>query len=263
MRDIARRAGWNVFGCLLASSLIAGCGQEHMLQKFTSPEEQAVAKKYIDQLRSRDFSKIDQAAAPGVTSASLESSLTQMAELIPAGPPESVQLVGAHRENSTADGTTISLTFEYRFSDRFVLASVATRTKNGQMTLVGIHVQPEAASLESQNRFTLSGKSALQLGVLVSAIAAALFTLVVSAICAKTKMKRRKWLWMIFILFGFGKLSINWTTGQWGATILAAQLLSASAAAPLFGPWVVSVSLPVGAALYLIFRRRLAAGGAG
>jgi asparagine N-glycosylation enzyme membrane subunit Stt3 len=70
-------------------------------------------------------------------------------------------------------------------------------------------------------------------------------------------MKRRKWLWILFILFGFGKLSINWTTGQWGVMVLAAQLFSASAAAAYFGPWIVSVSLPVGAVLFLIKRRRL------
>jgi len=236
---------------------MAACNQEEMLQKFTLPEEQATAQKYIDQLRSHKFAEIEKAIAPSITSASLESTLTEMVTLIPAGPPISVQLVGVHRDTSTSDGTTVNLTYEYHFPDRFVLANVATRTKNGETAIIGLRVQQETTSLESQNRFTLAGKNALQYGVLVSAIAAALFTLVVLVDCAKTKMKRRKWLWILFILIGFGKLSMNWATGQWGATFLAAQLFSASAVASLFGPWTVSVSLPVGAAVFLIYRRRL------
>jgi hypothetical protein len=39
--------------------------------------------------------------------------------------------------------------------------------------------------------------------------------------------------------------------------VLAAQLFSASATAAYFGPWIVSVSLPVGAVLFLIKRRKL------
>jgi hypothetical protein len=87
----------------------------------------------------------------------------------------------------------------------------------------------------------------------------AIFTLVVLVVCIRTKMKRRKWLWILFILFGFGKLSVNWATGQWGVMVLAAQLFSASGTAAYLGPWIVSVSLPVGAVLFLIKRRRLEA----
>ena len=100
----------------------------------------------------------------------------------------------------------------------------------------------------------------MQYGVLATAITMAIFTIVVLVACIRTKMKRRKWLWVLFILFGFGKLSVNWATGQWGVMLLAAQLFSASGTAAFFGPWIVSVSLPVGAVLFLIKRRRLEAG---
>jgi hypothetical protein len=256
-RPVDGRSAWRLFGCLVTLSLLAACSQEEMLQKFTSPEEQATAKQYIDQLRSHNFAEIEKSAAPGLTSASLESALTEMAALIPSDPPVSVRLVGAHRYTSTPNGTTVNIIYEYQFPDRFVLANVAIMTKNGETTVVGLHVQPEATSLESRNRFTLSGKNAMQCGVLVSAVAAALFTLAVLVVCAKRKMKRRKWLWILFILLGFGKLSVNWTTGQWGIAVLAAQPFSASAVAALYGPWMVSVSLPVGAIVFLIYRRRL------
>jgi hypothetical protein len=244
-------------GWLLSVSLLVACNQEEMLQKFASPEEQAVAKKYIDQLRNRDFGEIEKAADPSIAGASLEDALKTMADLIPADPPVSVQLVGAHRMSSTSSGTVVNLTFEYRFHDRFVLANVATKIINGVTSIVGFHVQPESGSLESRNRFTLGGKNALQYGVLTLAVGVAIFTLCVLVVCIRTKLKRRKWLWILFILFGFGKLSVNWATGQWGIQVLAAQLFSASTYADFFGPWIISVSLPIGAMVFLRFRRTL------
>jgi hypothetical protein len=240
-----------------AAIVSAACSQGAMLQKFTSAEEQATARAYIDQLRHHDFSEIEKAAAGSISGPSLEPALNQMAALIPADPPISVQLVGAQRFSSTSAGTDVNLTFEYHFPSRYVVASVATKAKNGQLSIIGLHVYPESESLESQNKFRLSGKSALQYGVLVYAIAVALFTLVALVICARTKMKRGKWLWIVFILFGLGRFTVNWTTGQWGFVILHAQLFSAGAQAGFFGPWILSVSLPIGAVLFLFYRHRL------
>jgi len=139
-----------------------------------------------------------------------------VAELIPAGEPTSIKLVGAQRFTS-AGATTVNLTFEYQFADRWILTNVMTKTKDGAATLVGFHVYPEAASLEATNRFSWAGKGALQYGVLAVAC----------------------------VLFGFGKFWVNWTTGEWGIQPLTFQLFSASSVSAPYGPWIVSVSLPV------------------
>jgi hypothetical protein len=229
-------------------------------EKFASPAEQAIAQKYIDELQSLDFGDIEKVIDPTIADKVAGGTLAKMAALIPNGTPTSVQLVGANRFSSESTGTTLNLTYEYQFGTQYLLTNVATKTKNGVLTIVGFRVLPEPASLETQNKFNLSGKSALQYGVLGAAIMMAIFTLVVLVVCIRAKMKRRKWQWTLFILFGFGKLSLNWATGQWGVMVLAAQLLSASGTAAYFGPWIVSVSLPVGAVLFLIKCRRLEAG---
>jgi len=230
-----------------------------MLQKFASPAEQSTAKKYIDDLRSRQFAAIDTAADPSIAGATLDDALGKMADMIPSGTPIAVKLVGAQRF-SASGATTVNLTFEYQFVDRWVLANVATKTRDGASTIVGFHVYPESTSVETKNQFTLSGKSALQYCLLGAAIGAAILTLFVLIICIRTRMKRRKWLWILFILFGIGKLSVNWATGQWAFMALAAQLFSASAAAmPTYSPWMISVSVPLGAILFLVNRRRLQA----
>jgi hypothetical protein len=100
-----------------------------------------------------------------------------MANTIPAGTPQSLKLVGANQFSSKDAGTTLNLTYEYQFQEKFLLINVARKTKDGTDTIVGFRVQPLPVSLETQNRFTLSDKSVLQYIVLAAAIVAAIFTL--------------------------------------------------------------------------------------
>jgi len=238
--------------------LAVACSQEEWMRKVAPQEQQDIARAYIEKLRNHEFADIEKAADPSIAGALQGGTLEKMAALIPAGVPTSVKLVGANQFSSKADGTTLNLTYEFQFGDKFMLINVARKTKDGTETIVGFRVNLLSASLEAQNRFTLSNKSALQYGVLAAAGGATIFTLYALIVCIRTKMARRKWLWILFILFGFGKIMVNWTTGQWDFTVLAVQLFSASAVAQNFSPWIISVSLPVGAAIFLNRRKKLA-----
>lgn len=246
-----------IFSILAGATALVACDQQAMLEKFTSPAEQVTAKTFIDQLRQHKFDAIEKAADVSIAGPSLDATLDKMAALMPTSAPVSVTLVGARRFSSTAAGTNVNLTFEYHFSDRYVIASLATKLKDNKLSIIGFHVYPESESLESQNRFKWSGKSALQYAALTFAIGAALSTLIALIAAARTKFKRRKWLWILFILFGVGKFSVNWTTGQWGVQLFALQLFSASSYAELYGPWVISVSLPIGAVAFLLRRNSI------
>jgi len=233
---------------------LTGCSQEELIQRFSSQEDQATAKGYVDRLRARNFDEIERALDPSIRTANIRETLIKMAALVPNQEPTSVKLVGAH-SFSASDAKTVNTTFEYNFGDKWLLANVAVRERQGAKTIVGFTINPISQSLEAQNRFTLSGKSAIQYSVLIAAIAAALVSLYSLVICAKTKFPKRKWLWVLFILVGFGKLAVNWTTGEWGIAPLSVQLFSAAAMAPLYGPWTVAVSLPLGAIVFLFFKR--------
>lgn len=237
--------------------VLTGCDQQAVLAKMTSPAEQATARAFIDQLRHHDFGEIEKAADASIAGPSLDGTLDKMAALMSPGPPISVTLVGARWFSSTAAGRVVNLTYEYHFPERYVVASLATKVKDGKLSIVGLHVYPEKESVAAQNRFQWAGKSALEYAVLAYGIAAMLFSLIVLIVAAKTRMRRRKWLWILFILFGIGKISVNWATGQWGIAVLAAQLLSFSAYASFSGPWTLSVSVPIGAILFLIRRNKL------
>jgi hypothetical protein len=253
------RAVGKAVASIFALVLLAGCSQEDLMRKFAPPEQREIARTYIEKLRNRDFADIEKAADPSITKDLQRDTLERMAALIPAGAPTSVKLVGANQFSSTEAGTTLNLTYEFQFGDKFMLINVARKTKDSVETIVGFNVEPLAASLEAMNRFTLSNRTALQFGVFAAAIGATILVLYALVVCIRTKMRRRKWLWIVFILFGFGKIMVNWTTGQWGFTVLAVQLFAAAAGAVYFGPWIISVSLPVGAVIFLSRRKALTA----
>jgi hypothetical protein len=242
----------------LLGFLATACSQEDMLRKIAPPEQQDIARAYIEKLRNHDFADIEKAMDPSIAGELQGGMLEKMAGVIPAGEPTSVKLVGANQFSYKDAGTALNLTYEFQFGDEFLLINVARATKDGADTIVGFGVHPLSASLEEQNRFTLANKSALQYLMLAAAIGVAIFTLFALVVCIRTKLAGRKWLWILFILFGFGKIMVNWTTGQWGLSLLAVQLFGASATAEYSGPWIIAVSLPIGAAVFLSRRRELA-----
>ncbi len=251
-----------LFLVILTVIFSVGCDQARLLAMFSSPEDQARAQGYVDKLRGRDFDAIENVVDPSLRSPSLHGTLVRMADQIPSGPTGSVKLVGAQVFRN-GDRTVVNTTLEYNVGDRWFLANAAVQTKGQVKTLVGLNIYAEAQSLESLNRFRLSGKGPKHFAMLAAAVAAPLFTLYALLVCLKRRLPGRKWPWVLFIITGLGKVAINWTSGQLSIAPAAIQLFSVSAFAPFFGPWTIAVSLPVGAVVFLVWRKRQPASPAG
>jgi hypothetical protein len=240
----------------LLVALLAGCSQEGLLEKFSSPEDRAVAKGYIDLLRAHKFDDIESALDGSIKNPTTRTTLSRMADSIPSGEPTLIKLVGAQNFLQNAS-RRVNTTFEYNFGDKWLLINVAVLSEAGKKTIVGLNVYPEPGSIEIRNGFDLAGKTGLQYFTLVAAVLAPLLTLYALVLCIRTKLIGRKWPWVIFIVLGFGRLAVNWATGQWDFALLTVQLFSASAFAPLYGPWTISFSLPIGAIVFLLRRTQL------
>lgn len=244
---------------LLMVALLSGCGQESMMNALAPPADRQVATRYIDLLRHHQFDQIQKDLDPTIKTADVNAELFRMAAAFPAGDPVSVKLVGANSFHSSSIDK-MNMSFEYQFPDRWLLVSVATRAASGGVRMVdGLHVNELSDSLENINRFTLGGRGVSQYATIMLLVIAMLFTLYALVACIRTRIAKRKWLWIIFILVGFGKLSVNWTTGHLGYMPATIQLFSASAISQLYGPWIISVSFPLGAVWFLMRRKFLIA----
>jgi hypothetical protein len=248
------------FIALLPVLFMLGCNQksqQQMLEKFSTPEDQAVAKAYISDLQARKLDVIENDIDSSIKSPDTHAMLVHMAGFLPGGSPTSIKLIGAQRIYNPA-GIVTNTTFEYQWNNKWIICNVAVQKLT--KTIVGINVYLRKESLEQQNRFTLTGKSPAQYAILAGAVLAFSLTLYALWACIRTKGLARKWLWIIFIVFGFGLLSTNWSTGAVGYQLIYVTLFSAGAFAPYYGPWTIAMSVPVGAVAFLWRRWRLSSG---
>ncbi len=232
----------------------AGCTPS----RFATPQEEAAAQGWLAELRARHFDAITRAVDPSVATDDLPQALVRIADAIPAGTPSSVQLVGDFHVSSPA-GKMANLTYEYDYGGHWLLANVAIQSAQGVDRIVGLNVTPIPRSLEEQNRFGLDGKPAACYLVLALALLMPAFTIFALVVCARPRLRGRKWPWIVAILLGVGALTVNWTTGQVSFRPLTVLLFSAGAARMPFGPWMVSAALPLGALVFFVRRLTLMA----
>ncbi len=138
------------------------------------------------------------------------------------------------------------------------LVAVSVRTEGGSMVITQFHVEPAPKDLAARFPFTLSGMSWLHYLCLVLG---AFFLLVqVAAViqCIRSR-SNRKWLWIPFSLLGVGQLSLTWVPGPLSKIPFQFKPISIMLSSlsmqkmPIYQPWVLSISFPLGA--LLLFRR--------
>jgi len=234
----------------MACAFLIGCDQATLMKKFTPPEEESIAKGYVELLQQGKFDQIEHDLDSSLMDPNVRSTLSKMAASFPAERQESVKVVGAHlyrdQQSSKAE-----ITFEYEFPSKWLLVNVTTQKSGDVRTVLGFKVTPIADSLENLNRFTLVGKSALQYLTLMCDVGSLLFTFYVFALCVRSTDVKTKWLWLIIVLVGVGKFAVNWGTGQWTYQLFAIQIPCFSMTRPFYGPWTVAAYVPLGAIVFL------------
>jgi len=205
------------FRCFLGiviCTLLVGCDQAALMKRFTPREAELAARNYVDLLRQGQSDELERDLDAGIAEPNARDQLHEMAAMFPTTAIISAKIVGSQILRGKDLSTTNSLTLEYEFPDRWLLANVVFRKNAGTTTIVGFHVRRIPDSLENMNAFTLAGKSAWQYLILVLAMCSILFSLYVFRLCIRTETMKLKWLWLFFILVGLGRLTVNWTTGD-------------------------------------------------
>jgi hypothetical protein len=246
--------GWVVIATVL---LLAGCDQQALMDRMVPKEDVTYAESLIARFPAHDYDGIIAELDPGVVRENTRAKLTEMAALFPAETPLSTHVVGWSRTMTNDDPAVTRITLEYQYSRTWLLAQLVLK-KQGTNTIVdSVYVQPIRDSLEHVNRFTFEGRSAKYYAFFALTIAVPLFVLYALIACIRTPMPRRKWLWVLFMLVGVVRLNLDWTTGAVSLMPLYFLLLgSAAFKSGVAGAWVLSTSLPLGAILFMLRRRR-------
>jgi hypothetical protein len=241
----------------LLTFLVSGCSVQALLDAASRSPEARFARDTAAFVLQKDTSALLQRMPHEIRERATPAELEKLYAEVPPGLPGEPTLVGYNYFSSPSGKQTL-VSFQYPFPNQYVLVQVGLASTEAQPTLYYIHIERLPDALERLNAFVLRGKSLKHYIFLSLAIATTTFTLIVLVLCARTRLPRRKWLWMILVALGCGQFTINWTTGDIATRLVSVQLMgSGAAAAGPYAPWLVSFSLPVGAFLFIYRRRQL------
>ena len=247
---------WPTIGVAFLMCL-AGCDRSSYLEK-KAPEDVASAKAHFELLRRGQYEQVENDLDPSVKSPDIHAKLAGIAVLIPVQNPQSIKTISLNTGCNGVGTCDTYIVLEYRYPTERLLLNVVIKNEGAESSIMGMHLRDVLESTIEANRFTFLGKGLSQYAVFLSAALVPLFTVYALVLCIReSRIGKRKWLWAVFIAMGVGQFGVNWTTGELGLYLLSAQVLSVGWHAELYGPWVISVSLPLGAVFFLLYRRTL------
>lgn len=257
-RRFGSGAARDLFHCLvfvLAAVLLAACNGVG----WTAPQkENKLAQHYIELIRSRDADAIMAVMDPAYRTSATRESIGKLANYLPNEKSRNTELI-SWTEVQSQGSTLYSLNYELEFPHKWVLLNVVVKKTAAGEELWGFHVYPETQSLEKLNAFTFKSKPLTNYIVFALMIAVPLFIVISVVTAFRTPMSKLKWLWILGMLFGFGQISLNWTTSTLSFTPAAFQLLGAAYSQIQFGPAILQVGIPVVAVMFWFRRRALLA----
>lgn len=239
--------------------LLVGCGVPQSSSDFDKTPEAQFLKATVNQVVSKDYAAIEGLMDSRVHQADIRQALDRLRAQIPADAPIHMEPVAwsfvkkMNARSGGADARNAKVAIEYTYpGPKWLLASANLSGEPGDFRIVAFNVAPLTESLSQTNAFTLKGKSSQHYIFLVCAVTAFAVSVYALVRCLRLKGLRHKWLWAIFMSFGFVVFSINWTNGAVFINPLAFYLLGAAFIRDGWvGPWVISFAVPVGAIIFL------------
>lgn len=235
---------------------LTGCEPNVALQTHAD-----FGKRIVAELQAKNFAAIETRLDLALQGTKSRAKLIELAQVLPSTTPTSIRIAGLNVARTWAlageNPRRVALTLQYQFTDKWFLVSVNWReNERGFQPIDGIHITPISASLETVNRFTLEGKAAIHYLVLALTIVLPIFTVFVLGLCLTTPLPRlRKALWALAIFFGVTALRFNWTTSVVDWQPLFVLAFSASYLQADLGPAILSISVPLGAIIFVLKRR--------
>jgi hypothetical protein len=234
--------------------LIGGCNFEEIRDEFIPQEEAEFAKRHLALYPARDFDEIFSQLNPQLVNDDTRTALEEIASNFPKEEPVDVLVVGSNTMTSP-NAWSANLTFQYQFPDTYLVAVVALVKVDGRLMINGVNIQLLESSLEEINKFKPGGRGAFGYVFLILAVSIPIFIITSFVACIRTPIPKWKWAWAIFVLMGMGVMRLNWTTGEFGYSLLSWQLLGAGFVKPLYGPLILSIAAPIGASVFWARRK--------
>ncbi|QUD85931.1 hypothetical protein [Phenylobacterium montanum] len=246
---------------ICAGLTLAACASKKLPETFTSAEDRAVCATLIGDLQAGATGDADilNRLNPQLR-AQFTPMLPKLHAMTPSGPGASSRIVDASFRavaNSSGQRWRDSyLAYEVDQGQRRALIRFEIIRQGGSAIVNTLYINPLYVAAERLNAFTLAGRSLTQYAFLL--LAAASFATIVASevVLFRTPGIRRKWLWVVGCLFGYGQIWVDWSSGGVGFQLINIQLLGAFALkGGLLDPWRIGFGVPLVSIVFLLRRR--------
>jgi hypothetical protein len=250
----------NVFKTILICLVILflqSCSTKDLLEKIAPKDDEALARTTISELANENYHAVLKKLQPNLIDENTIKLLTQMRLQLPQGKATEIKLVNAFVRFQNAQKTS-ELVYQYNVSNSYALISISILTDKNIKKIYNFTTNKTPMSLEKQNAFSMQGKSLLAYVILVFSVIIPIFMVFTLVMLIRTPNITKKWLWGLFIIIGFSKLTIVWPTEAIGFQLLHFSLFGAGFFRQgFYGPWSIYIALPIGAIMFLVKRKRM------
>jgi hypothetical protein len=243
---------------LVALLFLVGCYKQPGAGQEPPNDVLLFAKQQLEAIRKQDFVGVESNLDSQFKTNDVREILERVANAFPVEEPKGVNLVAfmENKENSATD-----MAFEYGYTQKWLLARISIVRTNGGMLVRGFFLNHSNMPINDMLGMRWSQHGAIQYFTLAAVISEPVFILAVLVLCIRTPIPKRKWLWLLFIAFGWMQLTLNWHTGEWKMNPLGFQFLGSGYFAPMLYPPIVwplfiTISVPIGAIIFLCKRKK-------
>jgi len=240
----------------LLVGLLLSCNPSIDFKKIVPQQVDKFATGFVDDIKQGNIEECLSKVTSEMNNQTGRNYLTNSFKSIQNLQIDSFRIINARQQTMMGENgfTNYSVDYEYFIKDKHLYFTFGIREQKGKLSITAFDGRFFETSLTEIHSFTLHKKGVVHYLFLAFAILIPIFILVTVIFAIKTKLNK-KWLWIIGILLGFAKFSINWTTGQVGFQLISLQILGAGFSKQgLVAPWTLSFTLPIVAMTFWIKR---------
>jgi len=250
---------------MLCVMTFSGCTfQEFFTAKNDKETEAAdqLARSFLKTLKSGDMEAIASISTKSLTSPDAIKMLKAMAGQLEKREIVSIETVKARIISQYFSKTTRTLmAYQLKLDKGWMKALVVLDSTKGNtdFKVSTLYTEPIDKPMSELYAFTMTGVPTVNYLFLALTICTPIFILYMVSVCFRMHAPfMQKFMWILFILVGVGTLNFDWSSGRMGFRLFSALFLGASAYKDtIYGPWVLTLSFPVGAIAFFVYLSRV------
>lgn len=238
-------------------SIITSCNFENNIKENVPKNVKSVINDFTLCIQNGEYDNCFDLLNSELRNENVRNYLISLNSQIQNSKLDSFNIVGYKKKTFFNENTSINYGLDYEFvlENKYLFITFLVNENNDKLTINAFNASVNDESIVKEN-FSLENKSFLHYMFLFFAIIIPIFIIITLIFAIKSKLNR-KWLWIIGILFGLIKFSINWDSGISDIDIINFQIFSAGfSRTGIASPWIVSFSIPVFAILFWYIRQK-------